>query len=155
MNYDERMAYLKDWFKSDIITRFAMPRDLEPKMVAMDVIDTINANIPSGVNEQRMALFTATITKEATRNARTRVLPTAKEFLEATKTATRSGVEARTAPSTYISDPFALTAKTVLSGGAISDTYLSGSFRDKLINEYGITDADLAPYDKYISTRNA
>ena len=71
MNYDERMAYLKDWFKSDIITRFAMPRDLEPKMVAMDVIDTINANIPSGVDKQRMALFTATITKEATRNART------------------------------------------------------------------------------------
>ena len=112
MNYDERMAYLKDWFKSDIITRFAMPRDLEPKMVAMDVIDTINANIPSGVNEQRMA-------------------------------------------STYANDPFALTAKTVLSGGAISDTYLSGHSRDKLINEYGITDADLAPYDKYISTRNA
>ena len=41
MNYDERMQFLKDWFKSDIVSRFNMPRDLDPTIVAMDVIEAI------------------------------------------------------------------------------------------------------------------
>ena len=45
MNYDQRIAIIKSWFKSDITTRFNMPRDLEPVVVALDAVEAVNSHI--------------------------------------------------------------------------------------------------------------
>ena len=75
MNYDERIAFLKDWFKTDILTRFNMPKDLDPKVMAMDLIEAINRNIPNNINQELMSHLSASIAKEVAQSVRSRTLP--------------------------------------------------------------------------------
>ena len=151
MNYEERMTILKEWFKTDMMSRFAMPRDLDPKVVAMDVIESINRNIPSGLNKQQMGSLVASITKEITQSARTRTLPSVKEFMDALKNTPETRSQPRTVQSTHQMDDYALSAQRIRQQSAVSDMYLRDPHRKKLIEEYNITYEDLAPYDKWLA----
>ena len=148
MNYDQRIAFLKEWFKTDILTRFNMPKDLDPKVVAMDLIEAINRNIPSNVTQELMSHLSASITKEVSQSARSRTLPPVKDFLDAAKKAAKSGVAPHTEPSRNLHDPYAMAAKRIRSGEPVSDTYLKGPSRKKLQQIEGITDLELEPYLK-------
>jgi len=68
-----------------------MPRDVDPKIAAMDVIEAINGNLPSPLTEERIGILLASITREVSRSAKSRTLPTAKEFVDAVKALTQSG----------------------------------------------------------------
>lgn len=150
MNYDQRINFLKDWFKSDIITRFNMPRDLDQKVVAMDIIEAVNRNIHSGADQQRMSHLVASITKEVTQSAKSRTLPTAKEFVDACSIASNSYREPVVGTSKRDDDPHAITAKRVRSGEAISESYLRGVMRLELQSRHGITDEQLKPYEIFL-----
>lgn len=151
MNYDQRISYLKEWFKSDIAKRFNMPRDLDPTVVAMDIIEAVNRNIPSGVSRERMSSLVAPIAKEVTQSAKTRTVPSVKEFMEAMSKVSKRHAEPRTDTTDGLRDPYQLTAKRVRSGIAIADMYLRGEHRKKLIEEYQITNEDLYPYDQWVA----
>ena len=150
MNYDDRIAFLKEWFKADILTRFNMPKDLDPKVVAMDLIEAINRNIPNNINQELMSHLSASIAKEVAQSARSRTLPTVKDFLDAAKKAAKSGVEPHTEPARTSMDPYALAAQRIRSGAPVSDTYLKGPSRKKLQELQGVTDLELEPYLKTI-----
>jgi hypothetical protein len=152
MNYDERISFLKEWFKTDILTRFNMPRDLDPKIVAMDVIESINRNIPSGLNRTQMSVFVATTAKEVTQSARTRTLPSVKEFLDATLIAAQSRGGARTAATTNAPDPHQVNASRIRQGEPVAESYLRDPLRKKLIDEYRLTESDFSKYDSYLAS---
>lgn len=150
MNYDQRISFLKEWFKTDILTRFNMPRDLDPKIVAMDVIESINRNIPSGLDRKQMSVFVATTAKEVTQSARTRTLPSVKEFVEAVRLASQSRREDRTATTQFSLDPFTVNASRIRQGQPVSESYLRDPYRKKLIDEYQVTEGDFEQYNSYL-----
>ena len=150
MNYDQRISFLKEWFKSDIITRFNMPRDLDPKVVAMDIIETVNRNIHSSADQQRMSHLVASITKEVAQSAKTRTLPTAKEFVDACSIASKAYREPAVGTSKPDDDLLTITAKRVRAGEAISEFYLRGTMRLELQGKHGITDEQLKPYEIFL-----
>jgi hypothetical protein len=152
MNYDQRISFLKQWFKDDIVSRFNMPRDLDPTVVAMDVIDAINRNIPDGITHERLSSLVAPIAKEVTQSARTRTLPSVKEFLEAMRNTHQSYGEARQGASSASFDDYQLNANRIRQQNAVSDMYLRDPHRKKLIEEYNLTEKDFEPYDKWFAT---
>ena len=147
LNYDQRISLLKDWFAKEILTRFNMPRDLDPKIVAMDIIEAVNRNIPNNTDAQRMQHLVALTAKEVVQSATTRTVPSVKEFTSAIRKVSQSHGERHTVAVGTSFDPYQLAAKRIRSGDAVSDMYLGGVHREKLINDFGITEADLHPYD--------
>ena len=147
MNYDQRISLLKDWFAKDILTRFNMPRDLDPKIVAMDIIEAVNRNIPNQVDQQRMQHLVALTAKEVVQSATTRTVPSVKEFTNAIRKVSQSHGEPRVGPSKFVPDSYHITATRIRSREAVLGMFLTGVHRQKLINDFGITDADLEPYD--------
>ena len=151
MTYEQRINLIKEWFKADIISRFNMPRDLDHTLVAMDVIEAVNSNIPNQATPERVRSLVALIAKEVTQTARTRTLPSVKEFVDAARNVAQSGGAARSAPTTTSLDRYHLNAQRILSGMPVCDSYLHGDARKKLIEEYNITEENLAPYDSYVA----
>lgn len=151
MNYDQRISHLKDWFGREIVCRFNMPRDLDPKIVAMDVIEAINSMIPSATDEAQMSSLLASIAKEAARSAKTRTLPSTREFMEATREACRSRSQGRTAPTPTRMDPYQVNADRIRQREPVADMYLRNPHRKKLIEEYHLTQEDFRGYDKWIA----
>ena len=147
LNYDQRISLLKDWFAKEILTRFNMPRDLDPKIVAMDIIESVNRNIPNNTDAQRMQHLVALTAKEVVQSATTRTVPSVKEFTSAIRKVSQSHGERHSAPVGFSLDSYHLAAKRIRSGDAVSDMYLGGVHREKLIHDFGITEADLHPYD--------
>lgn len=152
MNYDQRISYLKNWFGTDILSRFNMPRDLDQKIIAMDTIEAVNRNLPSAINKERMGQLVAIITKELTQSASTRTLPNVKAFIEAARFATR-GAAAGAAPTSSVGlDTYKINEARIRAGEAIPDTFLRGTIREQLIARTSITDADLIPYGSVDNT---
>jgi hypothetical protein len=147
LNYDQRISLLKDWFAKDILTRFNMPRDLDPKIVAMDIIEAVNRNIPNQVDQQRMQHLVASTAKEVVQSATTRTVPSVKEFTTAIRKVSQSHGERHTGAVGVSFDLYHLAAKRIRSGEAVSDMFLRGVHRQKLIDDFGITEAELDPYD--------
>lgn len=146
MNYDQRILFLKQWFKTDILTRFNMPRDLDPKIVATDIIEAVNRNIASQTTQEQMGHIVVSITKDVTQSARTRTLPSVKEFIDATRNTAQSHGEPRSVGSKDFLDPTHINAQRVRSGEAVSEYYITGRGRQKLI-DYGVSEADLKKYE--------
>jgi len=151
MNYEERISYLKEWLGKDMLSRFNMPRDLDPKIVAMDVIEAINRNIPTNTTKEQMGNLVAFVTKEIAQSAKTRTLPSVREFIEATKKASESRGERRTAPTTTSLDEYHLNANRIRQRGSVADMYLRNPHRKKLIEEYNLTEEDFYPYDQWLA----
>jgi len=151
MNYDARISLLKAWFKEQIVTRFNMPRDLDPKIVALDIIEAINRNIPSQTDEEQMRNLVASIAKEVAQSAKTRTVPSVKEFIEATRNVHRSDTEPRSVGSNDFMDPTHINAQRVRSGEPVSDYYISGKGRQLLIRHAGLNEGDFHNYDLAIA----
>jgi len=128
-----------------------MPRDLEPTVVAMDIIEAINRNLPSKVTKERMSSLVAPIAKEVTQSAKTRTVPSVKEFMDAMSRVSKSHAEPRTDTSDDLPDSYQLNANRIRSGAAVGELYLRGKHRKKLIEEYHITEEDLHPYDEWVA----
>ena len=148
MNYNQRIAYLKNWFGTDILSRFNMPRDLDHKIIAMDTIDAVNGNLPGNIDKERMGQLVALMTKELSQSATSRTLPSIKAFIDAARSAMKRQGAARTGPSrSEVSiDTLKITEARIRAGESISDTFLRGTMRASLIANTSITDEDLEPY---------
>lgn len=151
MNYDQRIAHITNWFRSDITVRFNMPRDVDPKIAAMDVIEAINGNLPSPITEERIGNLLASITKEVSRSAKSRTLPTAKEFVDAVRALTQSGQIApkSSTDGAWRIDPLQIAIKRVRAGEPLCESWLMGGKREQLLRH--VNDGDLQPYDLYIA----
>lgn len=148
MNYDQRISYLKNWIKTDILPRFNMPKDLDPKIVAMDVIEAVNSNIPNGTDAKRMSQLVASIAKEVAQSARSRTLPPVKDFIDATRKATSAyadrSITTTTKPKILAHK---ISADRIRQRQPVSDYYITGTGRKILIEEYGMKNSDFEPYD--------
>ena len=151
MNYDQRMLFLKQWFKSDIVSRFNMPRDLDPTIVAMDVIEAINRNLPSPINRERMSHLVAITAKEVTQSAKTRTLPSVKEFTDGLRMSMRVDGSRATAPTQYLADPHSINAKRIAQEQPVPDMYLRDPHKAKLIKEHGLTERNFEPYQGHLA----
>lgn len=151
MNYDQRMAIISNWFKTDIVPRFNMPRDVDARISATDVMEAVNSNIPSPTTPERMGNLLASITKEVARSAKSRTLPTIKEFVEAARISAQSGQTASHSVSSegWRIDPLEITVKRVRAGEAICQSWLSGIRRTELLKH--VSEDQLQKYDLYIA----
>jgi hypothetical protein len=151
MNYEQRVNQITKWFKTEVAIRYNMPRDIDPKVAAMDVIESINATVAGGVDAERMGYLLASTAKEVSRSAHSRTLPTVKMFVDAARNASKTLGAVHTAPPQQFIDPIQLNAKRVLSGDHVPADYLTGLSRQRLLDETSVTEADLEPYDLYIA----
>ena len=151
MNYDQRMAIISNWFKADIVPRFNMPRDVDARISATDVMEAVNSNIPSPTTPERMGNLLASITKEVARSAKSRTLPTIKEFVEAARISAQSGQTASHSANSdsWRIDPLEITVKRVRAGEAICQSWLSGIRRTELLKH--VSEDQLQKYDLYIA----
>lgn len=151
MNYDQRMAIISNWFKADIIPRFNMPRDVDARISATDVMEAVNSNIPSPTTPERMGNLLASITKEVARSAKSRTLPTIKEFIDAARISSQSGQTASHSANSdgWRIDPLEITVKRVRAGEAICQSWLSGIRRTELLKH--VSEDQLRKYDIYIA----
>jgi len=151
LNYDERIAYIKAWFQSDITIRFNMPREVDPRVAAMDIIDAINSNLPSQLTTERIGTLLASITKEVSRSAKSRTLPIAKEFVDAVKALTQAGqISTHSTPNdSWRTDPLTTAVKRVKAGESVCESWLKGEKRKRLLSH--VSESDLEPYDVYIA----
>ena len=151
MNYDQRMAIISNWFKADIVPRFNMPRDVDPRISATDVMEAVNSNIPSPTTPERMGNLLASITKEVARSAKSRTLPTIKEFVDAARVSAQSGQTASHSANSdgWRIDPLEITVKRVRAGESICQSWLSGIRRTELLKH--VSEDQLRKYDLYIA----
>lgn len=153
MTYEERIVIIKEWFVRDIATRFSTPSGIDPKIAASDTIEAVNSYIPTSVTPEAMGQLLASITKELARSARSRTLPTVRDFISAASDASQK----RTAALTVTSEPetmspyLRVTVARIRAGEAISDTWLRGTMRAELLSTTDITEKDLEPYEKYLA----
>lgn len=152
VHYDQRILFLKQWFKDEIVTRFNMPRDLDPTTVAMDVIDALNRNLPNQITQERMSHLVALTAKEVTQSAKTRTLPSVKEFTDGLRAAMKGDTRGATAPTQYVADHYAINAQRIAQCKAVPDMYLRDPHRKKLIEEHGLSEENFEPYQHYLAT---
>lgn len=151
MDYSQRISHISNWFKSDIIIRFNMPRDVDAKVSAMDVIEAINANLPSPLSAEQIGNLLASITKEVSRSAKSRTLPTIKEFIDAARASSQSRqIATHSADSTsWRIDPLQIAVKRVTAGESLCESWLHGAKRKQLLEH--VTEDQLQKYDLYIA----
>jgi hypothetical protein len=154
MTYDQRIARIKEWFKSEVLTRFTPPNGVDPKAAAMDVIESVNANIPNSVDGAQLDNFLASITKEIVRASRSRTIPMPKDFIQAAKNISERRGDGPELPTSTPDDldPVKLTERRIRRGDAIGDQWLRGSLRLQLLEQTSITEKDLEPYEKWLAT---
>lgn len=152
MNYDQRMATLKLWFKEQIATRFTMPSGVDPKIAITDTLDAVNTHLPANLTPEQMGHLVATIAKEVARSARSRTLPQPKDFITAAAIASRSHGEGGWSGakgsdgSTYLDK----IAARVAAGESIPQSWLSGQRRRDLLTK--VQPEALEPYDRTVSS---
>lgn len=153
MTYEQRIAIITRWFRDDIASRFNMPSGIDPKIAMNDVIEAINSQIPSHLNAEQIGNLLATTAKEIARSARSRTLPPARDFVEATlqaSSAFRLPTPSPTSTPPQI-DPLRLAAGRIKRGEAVGEDWLKGNRRKALLSNGLVTEADLHPYDLYMA----
>jgi len=153
MKYEERITIIKKWFKESITTRFSLPTGVDPSVVVNDTVEAINSYIPSSANKEQIGNILSSITKDVSRSARSRTLPIVKEFLDATKSASNKLSVGPHSPasSDWDNDTYKITEARIRRGEAISEIFLRGTMRDRLLETTSIRDKDLEPYEKYLA----
>jgi hypothetical protein len=152
MTYEQRIALVSHWFKTEIAVRFAMPNGIDPKMAAGDVIEGVNSQLPSSLTPERIGNLLSSVTKEVARSARTRTLPPTKDFVEATRATLQAHIAASAIPTTPSSDnaPEERAARLIRAGKPVGEYWFRGAMRQQLRNQ-GITEEEMRPYDLYIA----
>jgi hypothetical protein len=153
MTYDQRINQITFWFRDEISTRFNMPNGLDPKVLVNDIVEAINSNLPSRLTQEQMGNILAHIAKDVTRAAKTRTLPLPASFVEAAKSATEGH---RTSSATTLAETPSMTpeqaaAARIRKGLPLSARWLVGERRQRLIEQCGLTEDELRPYDLYIA----
>lgn len=148
MNYDQRMNYILNWFRNDMLTRFTPPTGTDGKALAHDIIEAVNTNIPSNLSQEQMNNILSSITKDIVQSARSRTVPIVKDFIASTRKATQTYRESAGAPlgSDWSLDTFEVAARRIRAGEAVSEAFLYGRQRDELMRRTGITKTDLEKY---------
>jgi len=98
-----------------------------------------------------MGNLLASITKEVARSAKSRTLPTIKEFVDAARVSAQSGQTASHSANSdgWRIDPLEITVKRVREGQAICQSWLSGIRRTELLKH--VSEDQLQKYDLYIA----
>ena len=148
MNYDQRIDYILNWFRDNILTRFTPPTGTNAKTLANDIVEAVNSNIPSNLTKEQMDNILSLLTKDIVHSARSRTLPVTKDFIASTRNASQRLRESAGAAldSSWSLDLYQLTARRVRAGEAIAEAFLFGRQREELKARTGITDADLEKY---------
>jgi len=150
--YDERIARVKSWFTKEITTRFSMPNGIDPNVAATDIIEGINAALPSTLTNEQLDYLLSKSATELARRSRSRTLPPVKDFLTSTgvvlKKYAESAGESHPQASTSSRKPtyLSITEARVRAGEPISVRWLTGEGRDELLSNTDLTDADLSKY---------
>lgn len=148
MNYEQRTEHILNWFRSDMLTRFTPTSGTDAKVLAHDIVEAVNSNIPSNLTKEQMDHILSSITKDMVQSARSRTVPVAKDFIASTRNASQKLRESAGAAldSSWSLDLFQITARRVRANEPIAEAFLFGRQREELKARTGITDADLEKY---------
>ena len=148
MNYEQRVEYIRNWFRNDMLTRFTPPTGADPKAVASDTIEAINNNIPSNIGQEQMGNILSSLTKDIVHSAKSRTLPIVKDFITSTRKSSQALREAGSiGNSTEFSlDPYDVAARRIRAGQAVAEAFLSGRQKEELMHRTGINEGDIQKY---------
>lgn len=148
MNYEERMGIIRRWFKQTIQPRFSVPPGADPQMVVDDTCEAVNANIESMTTEADMLIILEHVRSNIVRTAKTRTIPVVKEFIDRTRNASKSLSDARTETTwkRYTLDSDEIEARRIREGKPVSEMYLRGHSKERLMRKHGLTERDFAKY---------
>ena len=148
MNYEERMTYIREWFRNDMLTRFTPPTGADPKAVASDTIEAVNSNIPSNTTKEQMNNILSSLTKDIVQSAKTRTLPIVKDFIASTRKCTQALREAQSGvfKDEWSLDPFDVAARRIRAGEPVGEAYLHGRQKAELMRRTGINEGDIQKY---------
>lgn len=144
MTFDERMARVKAWMKSDVLARFSPPRGVDPAIAAKDVAEAVNRSIAGHLGPDAFDAMLTKILAEVVKQARGRTLPTVRDFTEAARACADS--KPATPGTGRIVNLYALTERKIRAGEPVSDRWLKEPGRSELLANTSLTDTDLAPY---------
>jgi len=146
MNFDQRIAIITNWFKSDIATRFNAPVGVDPKIMASDCIEITNNSIPSGVTPERLRYILDETKKTLVRNAKTRTIPIAKDFsIAAQEVSKRMSPDEKPTQSEPL-DELTINARRIKARQPVSESYLRGNLLQELLNRKLVDEIDIAAY---------
>lgn len=148
MNYEERMMCIREWFRTDMLTRFTPPTGSDPKTIAADTIEAVNNNIPSNTTKEQMNNILSSLTKNVVQSAKSRTLPIVKDFIDQTRKSTQALREAHSGvfKSEWSLDPFDVAARRIRAGEAVSEAFLHGRQKQELMRRTGINEGDIQKY---------
>jgi predicted RNA-binding Zn ribbon-like protein len=144
LTFEQRMSAVKDWLKEDILPRFGAPPNIDKARAAQDVAEAVNANIPSTQTMDQFKSHLEKIGKRVIQNAKSRILPVPKDFIDACREATKSAAPVTRTESKLC--PYEITERRVRAGEAIGSTWLSELCMADLISKTSLTMKDLEPY---------
>jgi len=148
MNYEQRVEYIRNWFRNDMLTRFSPPTGADPKAVASDTIEAVNNNIPSNILPEQMNSILSSLTKNVVHSARSRTLPIVKDFIEQTRKSTQALREGGSIGNSteWSLDPFEVAARRIRAGEAVAEAFLYGRQKEQLMQRTGINEGDIQKY---------
>ena len=146
MDYDTRMMAVKQWLKDQILPRFTAPANVDRSIVAHDVAEAVNANIPRLDNIDVFRTYLNDIGKVVTQNAKSRTLPVPKDFIDACRIVTKSKAIAIGTSTVGKMCPYAITEKRVRYKEAIGSTWLTELGLADLLANTNLTMEDMQPY---------
>lgn len=154
MNYEQRTAVIKDWFKSDIATRFTVPTGVDPKVMASDCIEVMNSYIPPVKDIERLKYILTETQKLLVRTSRTRTIPIAKDFSAAATQVIKQLEPDQAHTSLHKLDPLAIAAKRIKAREPVGESYLKGELLKALLGTKLVSELDIAAYKQHTEEKN-
>jgi hypothetical protein len=148
MIFEQRMALVKAWMKEEIMPRFSPPSGLDASKLAMDIAEAVNSAVPNVTNEQHFKYLLEQVQKNILKSARTRVMPTVKEFSAAcSKLAIPD--EAKVNEGWKLC-PYTITEKQVRSDQPIAAYWLEEHRLAELLDNTNLTMEDMRKYTAHM-----
>jgi len=154
MNYEQRIAIIKDWFKSDIATRFTVPSGVDPKVMASDCIEILNSCIPPVKDIKRLKYILTETQKLLVKTSRTRTIPIAKDFSTAAAEVIKRLEPDQVNTSLHKLDPLAIAAKRIKAREPVGESYLKGELLKALLGTKLVSELDIAAYKQHNEENN-
>lgn len=148
--FEQRLTAVKAWMKADIFTRFKPAQGVDTVVSLTDVAEAVNRHLPAHVDEVIMSGLLEKVRQHVVDNAISRTLPPVRDFIAATRMASRSHGEPALGPfkgSVYLTG-YRHVEALIRAGKPIPETYLRNTLRKELIERTSITDQDLYPYEQ-------
>lgn len=152
MNYDQRIAHIRNWV-TDMISRYDRPTHLTHDKAAAEVRDMaedLNSELPANLKIDQLSATLERTAQQIRKRQRTRTWPTIQMVISCARECLPGEVLLEAAPSAPSSRDgrYSLVhaSRMIKAGKPVAESYISGRGRIELLKANLVTEEDLAQY---------